>query len=37
MDCYAIDFPASPTAGQTYTYGGRTWTYDGSGWVRNNA
>lgn len=37
MDCYVIDFPASPTVGQTYTYGGRTWTYDGSGWVRNNA
>lgn len=35
MDCYAIDFPASPVAGDVYTYGGRMWTFDGSGWVRN--
>lgn len=30
-----IDFPASPSIGDTYSYGGRTWTYDGSGWARN--
>jgi len=30
-----INFPASPTTGDTYTFGTRTWTFDGSGWVRN--
>ena len=30
MDCYAIDFPASPVAGDVYTYGGRTWSIDAS-------
>lgn len=29
-----IDFPASPTVGQTYTYGSRTWLWNGSGWER---
>jgi len=29
----AIDFPNSPTTGDTHTSGGRTWTYDGTGWV----
>lgn len=29
----AIDFPNSPTTGDTHTAGGRTWTYDGTGWV----
>jgi hypothetical protein len=28
----AIDFPNSPTTGQTFTSGTRTWTYDGSIW-----
>ena len=28
----AINFPASPTTNQTYTYNGRTWTYNGVGW-----
>lgn len=37
MQCYAIDFPSSPTIGDTYTYGGRTWTFDGSGWVRSGS
>jgi hypothetical protein len=29
----AIDFPASPTNGQTVTVGGVTWTWDGVKWV----
>jgi hypothetical protein len=29
----AIDFPASPTVGQTVTVGGVTWTWDGVKWV----
>jgi len=31
----AINFPASPSNGDTYTYGGKTWTYDGTAtkWV----
>lgn len=28
----ALDFPASPTVGQTYTVSGRTWTWDGTSW-----
>jgi hypothetical protein len=28
----AIDFPASPSANDTYSYGGRKWLYNGSGW-----
>ena len=28
----AINFPASPTTNQSYTYNGRTWTYNGIGW-----
>ena len=28
----AINFPATPTLNQTYTYNGRTWTYNGVGW-----
>ena len=27
-----IDFPNSPTIGQTYTDGGRSWTWDGEKW-----
>ena len=26
----AINFPSSPTNGDTYTYSGQTWTYDGT-------
>lgn len=34
----AIDFPNSPTTGQTYTQGNRTWRYDGEKWsVLNEA
>ncbi len=28
-----IDFPDSPTTGQTYTSGSRTWRWDGEKWV----
>lgn len=28
----AIDFPSSPTIGQTYTYNGRSWEWNGEGW-----
>jgi len=28
----AINFPASPSANQTYTFNGRTWTWNGVGW-----
>lgn len=31
----AIDFPNSPTNGQTHTVGATTWTYDGSKWNKN--
>ena len=34
---FVIDFPTSPTVGQTYTDGSRTWTWNGTGWVLNNA
>jgi hypothetical protein len=30
-----IDFPASPTVGQQYTYGGGTYTFSGSMWLAN--
>lgn len=29
----AIDFPNSPTNGQSYTSNGRTWQYDGTAWT----
>lgn len=29
----AIDFPSSPTVGQTLTVGGATWQWDGAKWV----
>lgn len=28
----AIDFPAGPSIGQTFTFGGITWTWDGTTW-----
>jgi hypothetical protein len=28
----AIDFPTSPTVGQTYTYGANTWQWNGNAW-----
>lgn len=35
----ALDFPSSPTNGQTYTANGSTWTYDSAttSWVSANA
>jgi hypothetical protein len=33
----SISFPASPTAGQTYTYGSTTYTFDGSYWSVNGS
>jgi hypothetical protein len=33
----AINFPASPTLNQTYTYNGRTWTWNGVGWQATGA
>lgn len=32
----ALDFPNSPTNGQTFTANGNTWTYDGSKWNASN-
>ena len=29
-----INFPASPTLNQTYTYGIASWKWDGSAWRR---
>jgi len=29
----ALDFPASPTVGQTYSANGGTYTWDGTVWV----
>lgn len=28
-----INFPSSPTIGQTYTFNSKTWTYNGTGWA----
>lgn len=35
----ALDFPSSPTNGQTYTANGSTWTYNSAttSWLANNA
>ena len=33
----AINFPATPTLNQTYTFNGRTWTYNGVGWQATGA
>ena len=29
----ALNFPATPSVGNTYTYGSYTWSWDGSSWV----
>ena len=29
----AVDFPANPAQGQTFTSGSKTWTYNGTGWA----
>jgi len=29
----ALNFPASPSVGNTYTYGSYTWQWDGNSWV----
>jgi Spy/CpxP family protein refolding chaperone len=29
----AIDFPDTPTTGDTHTVGSKTWRYDGEKWV----
>ena len=29
-----MDFPSSPTTGQTYTFGGVTYEWDGTVWIR---
>lgn len=29
----AINFPDTPTTGDTYTVGDKTWKYDGEKWV----
>jgi len=31
----ALNFPASPDSGDTFTSGSRTWTYDGTSWACN--
>jgi hypothetical protein len=33
----AIDFPNSPTVGDSFTVGNRIWTWDGSVWESDNA
>ncbi len=32
-----LDFPASPTIGQVYTFGANSWKWNGVGWVVINA
>lgn len=32
----AIDFPTTPTTGDTYTYAGKTWTWSGELWQANS-
>jgi len=32
-----LNFPSSPTVGQTYTLGSRSWTWNGSGWYASGS
>jgi len=32
-----INFPASPTTNQTYSFNNKTWVYNGTGWILQNA
>jgi hypothetical protein len=31
-----LNFPSSPSTGNTYSFGGRTWTFNGSAWDLNS-
>jgi hypothetical protein len=31
-----LNFPASPTVGQTYTANGKTWQWNGTAWISYN-
>jgi hypothetical protein len=30
----ALNFPSSPTNGQTYTANGTTWVFNGTAWIK---
>lgn len=32
----ALNFPASPIVGQTYTANGKTWRWNGTAWLSYN-
>jgi len=33
----ALDFPANPTNGQSYTANSKTWVWNGTSWVNDSA